>query len=285
MKKNLKIALIGSSGYIAGYLLEKFTERKIEVIKIDQTPESDYLLNLGCAENFDYDILQDVDFVIFTAAISSPDKCAQEFDLCWQINVSGTSYFISEALKRNCRVLFFSSDAVFGESEKIFDELSETRAITAYGKMKQAVEANFKNERGFKAIRLSYVVSEKDKFVSYCLKCIKDSVKAEVFHPFYRNCITVSDVVKTVIWLLQHWEEFPSTLLNVAGMELVSRIRIADELNRIFHGSLKYDVKIPNEQFFINRPKITQMGSLYLYNFGILDRESFTKKIQKEFIK
>ncbi len=285
MKRKLKIALIGSSGYIAGYLLDKFTEQDIEVIKIDQTPESDYFLNLNCAELFDYDVLQNVDFVIFTAAISSPDRCAQEFDLCWKINVIGTSNFISEVLKRNCKVLFFSSDAIFGESDTLFDELSETHAITPYGKMKQAIEANFKNERGFKAIRLSYVVSEKDKFVSYCLRCIKESVTAEIFHPFYRNCITVRDVVKTVIWLLQHWEEFPSALLNVAGTELVSRIRIADELNRIFHGSLKYDVKIPDEQFFVNRPKITQMMSRYLYSLNILDRESFTIKIQKEFIK
>ncbi len=280
----MKIAIVGSSGYIAKYLIERFEkESDIEtILKIDQTPEADAFLNLTESEKFDYEALEEIEYVIFTAAISSPDKCASEFDLCWQINVDGTAHFIKEAVKRQCHVLFFSSDAVFGDIPgKIYDENSETKATTPYGRMKKAIEDEFKNEPNFKAIRLSYVASQKDRFVSYCLKCIENGEVADVFHPFYRNVIIVNDVVDVVVWFSSHWNEYKPFVLDVTGTELVSRVRIADELNRVFGDKLQYNVSKPDSFFFKNRPAITQMRSLYLEEYGILEKENFTEKFQR----
>lgn len=275
----MKTAIVGSSGYIAGYLLKKFEN----VLKIDQTPESDVHLNLAEAEKFDYSVLDGVDYVIFTAAISGPDMCANDYETCWNINVTGTKYFIKEAISRGCRVLFFSSDALFGDIPgEIYTELSDTKAQTPYGRMKKAVEDCFKNVPNFKAIRLSYVVSKNDRFVSYCLKCMNTGETADIFHPFYRNCITVSDVVNTVEWLINRWDSYEPQLLNVAGRELVSRVRIADELNRLYEDKLKYVITSPSEDFYKNRPKITQMKSLYIDKYEILKNESFTEKLKKE---
>ena len=275
----MKTAIVGSSGYIAGYLLKRFEN----VLKIDQTPEANAHLNLAEAEKFDYSVLDGVDYVIFTAAISGPDMCANEFEKCWNINVTGTEYFIKNAIAHGCKVLFFSGDAVFGDIPgEIYTELSETKAQTPYGRMKKAVEDCFKDDPSFKAIRLSYVVSKNDRFVSYCLKCMDTGETADIFHPFYRSCITVSDVVNTVDWLINHWEAYEPQVLNVAGNELVSRVRIADELNRLYGNRLKYVITSPDEDFYKNRPKITQMKSLYLNKYGILRDESFTEKIKKE---
>ena len=101
----MKVALVGSSGYIAQFILKRFAEEsEIEsVLKIDRDEKADAYLDLSNAEKFDYSILDDIDYVVFTAAISGPDMCAKEFDVCWKINVTGTSCFISAAMKRNCR--------------------------------------------------------------------------------------------------------------------------------------------------------------------------------------
>ena len=131
----MKIALIGSSGYISGFIIERL-RREYEIVRIDKIGETDHYLDLEKPEDFDYDILNDTDYAIFPAAISSPDLCEKEYDKCWNINVTGTKKFISEALKRNNRVIFFSSDAVFGNHPNDeFDEESYTDASTAYGKM------------------------------------------------------------------------------------------------------------------------------------------------------
>lgn len=281
----MKTALVGSSGYIAQFILKRFAkELDIEsVLRIDRNLDCDAYLDLQEAEKFDYSLLDGIDYVVFTAAISGPDKCAEDFDNCWAINVTGTSYFISEAIQRGCRVLFFSSDAVFGDIPgAIYTEESETRAYTPYGRMKKAVEDEFKEKPQFKAIRLSYVASAKDRFVTYCLNCMKSGETADIFHPFYRNVIVVSDVVDIVAYFAKNWDKYQPTFLNVAGKELVSRVRIADELNRHLGGRLKYSVSMPGAGFFTNRPCITQMKSLYIQKYEIIPDNTFTEKIAKE---
>ena len=281
----MNVAVVGSSGYIAGFLLKRFAiDKEISrVLKIDQSGDADVNLSLEHPDQFDYSVLDDIDVVVFTAAISGPDKCAREFDFCWSINVKGTSYFIAEAIKRNCNVLFFSSDAVFGDIPgAIYNEKSVTEAKTSYGKMKKSIEDTFKAEAKFKCIRLSYVASAHDRFISYCLNCIKTGEKADIFHPFYRNVVVVSDVVDVVDWLINHWSEYPCYVLDVAGKELVSRVRMADEINRIFNNRLIYSISHPEGDFYDNRPAITQMTSLYLFKYNIIKNDTFTEKIQRE---
>lgn len=281
----MNVAIVGSSGYIAKYIIQRFEQESNieEILRIGHTRGTGLQLDLSEPERFEYDRLDNMDFVVFTAAISQPDKCAEDYKYCWSVNVTGTNYFIQKAIKKGCKVLFFSSDAVFGDTVgRIYTEHSKLDARTPYGCMKKAVEEQFEKERDFKAIRLPYVVSAEDRFVSYCLSCIQKKEPANIFHPFYRNCITVKDVVQVVCWFVGHWEEYPATVLNVAGKELISRVRIADELNRFLGDSLEYEVSFPGNVFFQNRPKITQMQSLYLQKYHILDEESFTEKFKKE---
>lgn len=279
----MKTALVGNDGYISGFILNHFSEERQQILKIGKNNSADVYLDLKEAEKFNYSSLDDIEYVIFTAAISNPDICAINFEFCWDINVRGTIYFIREAIKRKCHVLFFSSDAVFGSDfGMIYNEESMVEAVTPYGRMKKEVEEKFKNNSLFKAIRLSYVVSARDRFVNYCLNCIRKSEIAEIFHPFYRNVITVSDVVESVIFFSKNWDKYEPTFLNLAGNELVSRVRIADEINRCFGNKLKYIISFPGEDFFLHRPRITQMRSLYMRQYGIVTDDTFTEKISRE---
>ena len=279
------VAVVGGSGYIGGALLErlKAADTVERVLRVGITPEDDAYLDLCQADRFDYSLLDGVDFVVFMAAVSGPDQCAAEYERCWEINVTGTVKFIEEAAARGCDTLFFSSDAAFGDIPgAVYTELSETRADTPYGRMKKAVEDHFKESPHFKAIRLSYVVSARDRFTSYCLNCVKTGETAEVFHPFYRNCISLGNVIHVVLWMLENWAAYRPWVLNVAGPELVSRVRIADELNRLLPRKLTYTVRLPDEAFYRNRPPITQMKSLYLEEYGILTDGTFTELLKHE---
>lgn len=281
----MRLAIAGSSGYIAEYLAERFLKIK-EIgapVKIGRRENADHFLDLARAKEFDHTVLACMDYIIFAAAVSSPDKCAEEYRESWKVNVEGTCHVIQHAIEMGCKVLFLSSDAVYGNrSGYVYSEESLTEAETPYGKMKKAVEDTFKDSPFFKALRLSYVVSAKDRFVSYCLKCLNENREAEIFHPFYRNCITLSDVGSMVTWLINNWDEFPHPFLNAAGEELVSRVRIADEINRVADGRLKFKIVYPDEKFFENRPQFTQMESIYIASYNMLERTSFTDKFQKE---
>lgn len=276
----MKVALVGSNGYIARHIMNAL-DNNIEILKIDKQEE--VALDLIEADKFDYKMLDDVDYVVFTAAISGPDMCAEQYELCWNINVVGTERFIAEAIDRGCRIIFFSSDAVYGDIEgKVYDEYSIRNPNTPYGIMKKHVEDTFGHNLAFKAIRLTYVVSANDKFVSYCLGCAERGEQAEVFHPFYRNCTVVSDVIRTVKWLLYNWEQCEESYINVCGDELVSRLQIVDELNDILDNKIKYTIQKPPEHFFDNRPMITRVKSVVNKKYGIYKQDTFFEKIKRE---
>ena len=281
----MRVGLVGGRGYIGEFLQKELLQlSKIEQVQMwDKKKSGDTLyMDLEHLENFDFSNLSQVDCIIILAAVSSPDVCARDFESSWRINVEGTITLISAAIERSIRVLFFSSDAVFGPDTNIFYEDSETNASTAYGKMKKVIEDTFKANSLFKAIRLSYVVSSSDRFIRYCLDCIKKGSTADVYHPFYRNCITVTNVVEIVVWLLLHWDTYSSWVLNAAGSELVSRLRLADELNRILEGRLQYLVRYPGDEFYTNRPAITQMKSKFLYELEIIPELSFSEAFRIE---
>ena len=67
----------------------------------------------------------------------------------------------------------------------------------------------------------------------------------------------------------------------VAGSELISRVRIADEINRLSGNALHYFISEPDSEFYNNRPAITEMRSLFLYKNKILEEVSITKKMQE----
>lgn len=277
---------MGCSGYIGSRLCFDFNgaAQIEEVVKIGITDNADILhLDLSEPERFHYDILAGLDYILFLSAVSSPDRCYKNHNESWKINVTGTEYFIRNAIEKGCRILFFSSDAVYGEDKgNVFYEDTETLADTAYGIMKKQIEDTFKKDVFFKTIRLSYVVSKKDRFLSYCLHCMENNGEAAIYHPFYRNCIMLHEVSEAVRWMLLHWNDYPDWVLNVCGSELVSRVEIADSLNRLYDRQIKYRIEDPPGEFFSCRHKITQMNSKYLYHYNILKRTSFVESLRAE---
>ena len=276
-----RIIVIGNTGFIGSSLIEYLKKRGYKVVTAGRK-NADWYIDLENPDFADYDNFSSDDYVLFTAAISSPDKCQQDFQLCWQVNVDGTAEVIQAAIDKGAKVLFFSSDAVYSSDPlHVFDEESPIAPDFPYGKMKAIIEQRFAEYEEFKAIRLSYVVSKSDKYMHYLLKCADSGKEAEVFHPYYRNSITLSDVCKSVNWLIENWDIFPSQYLNLAGLELVSRIRIADELRRI-NDRFCYTIVEPGEDFYLVRPPIIQMQSIYLYNYGIIECKSFSEAFQSE---
>ncbi|WP_434517227.1 NAD-dependent epimerase/dehydratase family protein (plasmid) [Dechloromonas sp. ARDL1] len=105
------------------------------------------LLRLDAPADFDYGNVRSGDVALLTAAISAPDICAREHDRAWAVNVTGTSSFIQSVIDRGARVLFFSSDTVYGEREDSFDESAACNPTGEYAEMKREVEQRFFGQR------------------------------------------------------------------------------------------------------------------------------------------
>ncbi len=251
--------IIGKNGYIAKKLIEKGN-----YLATSSSNNAELYLDLKEAKKFDYSILSKDSKIILLAAISSPDECNNNYEKSYKINVSGTKYFIEESIRKGAKVLFFSSDVVYGNTIEKVDEDSKTNPFGNYAKMKDEVEKAFENEKNFKVFRLSYVLSNEDKYLSYLKICIDKNEVAEVFHPFSRKVVFIDDVLESIENILLKWNEFENQKFNICGDEEISRKDIADFYNEEVDNKLKYTIIEPNGKFWEVRPKDININSIYL---------------------
>lgn len=253
--------IVGKNGFIAKKLLCRGNYRTTTSSLVNN---DNLYLDLKNPEKFDYSQIYENMTIIFLAAVSSPDKCINNYEESYQVNAIGTKYFIENAIKRCAKVLFFSSDVVYGNTLDGVDENSKTNPFGNYAKMKDEVEKAFENEKAFKVFRLSYVLSKEDKYLSYLKNCIDKNEIAEVFHPFSRKVVYIEDVLEAIENILMKWDDFQNQKFNICGDESISRKDIADFYNDGMDKTLKYTIIEPDDKFWEARPKDINITSLYL---------------------
>lgn len=257
------IYIIGKNSFIGKKLKEAF--RTEDIVFTSSNPiKGELELDLNNPYLFDFGCINKKDYILFLAAISSPDYCENHFDVSYKINVEGTRYFIDKCIKKGAKVLFFSSDAVYGEKDN--EEDITFSPVGNYGKMKLEVENTFKNEPLFKAFRLSYVFSLDDKFTSYIIECSKNNEVVEIYHPYHRKIIYIEDVVECVFNIVRDWNKWDKQFFDIGGFELLSKITIAENYKEITDPNLLFLVIEPSEEYFAARPKIINISSIDTFN-------------------
>jgi dTDP-4-dehydrorhamnose reductase len=260
----MTILVVGTTGFIGSQLFDAASKMGAAIGASRAGAAPTLALDLAQPELFDYEKIQAADTVLLTAAISSPDICAREHDRAWDTNVTGTGAFIERVMARGGRVIFFSSDTVYGEQSSAFDESAPCRPAGEYAEMKRAVEQRFLGNPLFKVVRLSYVFSRADKFTGYLAGCAARGEEADIFHPFYRAVVHRQDVIDGVLALAQRWEEFPGAVFNFGGPEALARTEFAHSLQQLALPALRYRVTEPGAEFFKNRPREIRMVSAIL---------------------
>ena len=284
MSDNFKLIVVGATGCIGKPLLHKSKVENYFAYGTSSAGSENLLsLRLDAPANFDYRLIQAGDVLFLTAAISAPDICAREHERAWDVNVTGTSEFISKVIERGGRVVFFSSDTVYGERDDAFDEQAPCNPAGEYAEMKHAVEKQFLGNPLFKAIRLSYVFSHEDKFTKYLAECVKRGETAELFHPFYRAIVHRGDVIDGAFVLAKRWNDFPQQVVNFGGPEVLSRVDFADRLKRAVLPDLMFRVTQPEDEFFKNRPRMIAMSSNILPELLRRPSRSLAEAAQIEF--
>ncbi|MCK4442686.1 MAG: sugar nucleotide-binding protein [Sulfurovaceae bacterium] len=253
--------IIGKNSFIAQSLIK--TGKYLTTSSNIEDNESIYL-NLSNPENFDYSLLNKNTTIILLAAVSSPDKCNNNYEYAFNINVIGTTYFIRESLNKGAKVLFFSSDVIYGNTINNVNEESSTNPFGNYAKMKDEIEKAFEKEKNFKVFRLSYVLSKEDKYLSYLQNCIDKNKIAEVFHPFNRKVVYICDVVKSIENIVIKWNKYSNQKFNICGIENISRKDIVNYFNEAIGNKLQYRLLEPNNDFWNARPKDINISSLYM---------------------
>jgi dTDP-4-dehydrorhamnose reductase len=261
MNDKPRLWVVGARGYIGNEILNA-AQGRWKVFATSSSKENEFqFLRLDSATDFDYGLIRAKDVVLLCGALSSPDICAKEFNRAWAVNVEGTSIFVHNALLKGARVVFFSSDTVYGESKENIDESSICKPSGEYAGMKREVEQRFAGNASFKTIRISYVFSREDKFSLYLGKCAKNKEEAILYHPFYRSVVHRADIVEGVLELAARWEDFTEPIINFGGPDVISRVEFTQCLQKIFYHELSVSIVEPDDTFFSSRPRVIAMKS------------------------
>ena len=241
--------LVGATGNIGKRVVEKGGD-KINAIsrfelKLDQRP----LYYNFDAKTIGGTSIKEGDVIIFAAAISEPSVVSAQFQKALAVNVESTGEFIETALGKGCKVLFLSSDAVYGDVETGFDESHPTNPKGAYAEMKAVVEKRFEGNPNFKALRLSYNFFKDDRFTKYLRQCAESGVEAEIFDPLTRAVVHRDDTVDAILSIAADWDKADGQYINCGGPEVMSRQRFTEIVKRVALPTLKFKVTAPPAKF------------------------------------
>ena len=271
----VKFIVIGASGYVGKHLKERLS-KDYDCIGTCSSHVPDFVkLDLQYPLKFNWSQISYNTIIYFLASISSPDECENNTYNVKKINVTGTCVFIKKAISLGAKVIFFSSDTIYGNQKELFDEKMTANPVGNYAKMKREVEKYFHQENNFKSLRLSYIFSREDKFTRYLIECSNSDKEAVLFDPFDRSVIYREDVLVGVIALAFRWDEFPQQIINFGGPQNLSRVDYVNELSNCnILNDLRYRIEEPAEAFFYSRPSQINMMSPLLSN--LLDRKPTT---------
>ncbi|CDT93180.1 putative 6-deoxy-D-mannoheptose pathway protein [Vibrio coralliirubri] len=257
-----KVFIFGASGFVGRSLYDYLDiNDKYSVGRVNCDIHADLSLS-----DFDelYSAVKKGDMVVFLAAVSAPDECEKNYELSYEINVTNTVRLIRLLISKGVRVLFSSSDAVFGATNSLCFESSRKHPFGRYGEMKSEVEDCFKDDSNFFSIRFSYVISENDKFSKMVKSAANSKENIDVFDGFERNVIALDDVLLGIKNIITDWDHIDTRIVNFSGEKLVSRQDLVKELTIQKYPNLVYSFTAAPDNFWSSRSKIINTESKYL---------------------
>ncbi|MEW6994787.1 sugar nucleotide-binding protein [Colwelliaceae bacterium MEBiC 14330] len=253
--------VLGSSGYIGKELYSYLKVKYSGAVKSAGRKDCDIYVEL--AEDFSelVNLVSENDIVVFLSSISSPDICKQHPELAQKVNVLSTINLIEKLTVKGVRVIFTSTDIVFGNAKKAVNDNSSLAPFGDYGEMKANVEKAVVNNKLVKVVRFSYVLGEGDKYTSMMSGVAANKEVLEVFEGFERNVVVLDDVIEGIYQLINKWDSIESAAINFSGTELISRLKITELFNKHVCLNLKYEAVEAPLGFWRARPKTIEIKS------------------------
>ncbi|MFA7311704.1 MAG: SDR family oxidoreductase [Shewanella sp.] len=255
-----RVFVLGSTGFIGQALMIKLYEQGFKFASVG-IRNSDVYLELGKEHSNLLTAVESGDIVIFLAAISSPDFCKNQLQHARMVNVTATSSLIENLTDKGVRVIFSSTDLVFGLCTGVVVDNSIVAPFGEYGMMKADVESSFLKNPLVKVVRFSYVMGPGDKYTQMLLGANQSSQSVEVFDGFERNVVALSDVTDGICNLIRYWDTISNRVINFSGPECVSRWQLTLAFSRQFCPTLNCTLTDAPNGFWSARPKRIEMTS------------------------
>lgn len=196
--------------------------------------------------------------VVFLRSISSPTYVQLHPKESELLNIELTSNYIDACLKLNLRVIFTSSDVVYGDTgNSIANELAAVNPYGLYAVQKANIEERFRNTLNFVSLRLSLITGTGSKLRHILSEertpMIADSFIRSPIHE--KHVVDLIEIISSESnWLPEH------NVMNIGGREHISIFELAKIEAKKFY--LNSPIKtLPTELDLEARPQTVRMYS------------------------
>ena len=233
----MKIFLIGASGSI-GWPLFKFLKKKFKVIGTynnrPKTGLKKFSLGNKKYEKHLITHISEDDIVILMLAETNVAWVHNNPKKSFNVNYNLTSKLIKKLIKKNTRIIYFSSAEVFNGKKGYYKESSKPIPVNTYGKTKYQVEKFLKetNYQNYQIIRTGRNVNMSDDY--RCM--IKDT--------YQRLLSTNAKMAKDNLFTITHMQDFNRGILklikskskqkifHICSDEVLSRVKFANLIKK-----------------------------------------------------
>jgi len=196
----MKILITGATGLLGSkfyHILNKYHD-------VLGTYFSDYKEGYCYLSLLDKDSINSVidkskpDVVIHTAGMANPDKCEENKEKAYKVNVTGTKYVVDACKRNSTTLVFISSSHVFTKKNKVEEE--KPNPINYYGQTKFEAEAYVrKNIKDYIILRLTKLygfTEEGNDFTKYVINKLKNNHRVSMDNTLKYYPLVTDDVVE-----------------------------------------------------------------------------------------
>ncbi len=257
-KVNNKLFIFGASGFLGRSLSKNLTFGS-ETVKVGRNCDGIFFdLETSNPEDLKKYTCRG-DIWVFLAAVTSTEECESRPEFALNINVDKTKILITWLTNLGIKVLFASSDTVFGGKLDLAYDEDAPQPLGEYANHKALIE-NFVSTNNFvKVMRFSYILGHEDKFSCLVRASEKSKKKLDIYFGFKRCVVLLDDVIHGIQNLIDNWDRFDFKTVNFCGPELVDRTEMASVLKEKYFPKLEYSCEEAPQNFWAGRAKIINL--------------------------
>lgn len=243
----MKVLITGANGFLGQHLtLYLSAQASYTVVatgrgvcKIPATEKFVYydleLTNKNAVASLLTSVLPNI--IIHTAAMSKPDECNNDKEKCLLNNVTATEYLVNAANSIGAKVIYTSTDFVFGENGP-HSEMDNVGPLNFYGESKLLAEQLVQNKaNGFAIMRPVFIYGKvwqglRLSFLHWVKENLEEGKQIKVVSDQFRTPTFVLDLCKGIKAMI---EANVTGIYHLAGKDIISpyemAIKVADVLS------------------------------------------------------
>ncbi|WP_129715951.1 dTDP-4-dehydrorhamnose reductase [Pedobacter sp. SYP-B3415] len=262
----MKVLLTGASGILGTDIKLQLESRGDEVLGFNSSDIAitDFESVSGIVKNFRPDV------VIHSAAMTAVDRCEDEQELAYAVNVTGTKNMAMTAAQAGARLVYISSCGVYGNGKSTpYHEMDATQPVNYHHQTKLEGERQVKTHHSdYLIVRPGWLFGgtpgHKKNFVAARRKeAITNPVLQSAFDKIGSPTFT-KDVAAQLVVLLDHGY---TGLFNLVNEGEASRFSYVSEIVRLFE--LDTRIEAVNSSMFPRRANMPDNECLENRNLNL----------------